>query len=285
MYSRNLNLSWKVREPNSMRASKEALSLTVNNIYLNFSIHIDGIALGPYYSVSNAELQNERNVYYCPLSSYHLYSIPASVLRDAHFSDNTDSRDIFQFVTDHGLKSSQTDGMVMDNLGILFYGLLNENSIAQWDSIKSFTLENQEVIAQDRYHIQWVDGMGFDEAGFLYVVVNKFQRFIHRQLDLSQVNFRILQSKTGSLSYIYSGPATPPLHNNRLSIPENAVTVVPNNEVDYSTTSLPLSFEPTYFSNEYTSSTRLPFVSNANKHFNNFQNCFNLSLILLLILF
>lgn len=33
-----------------MRANRDAVSFAVNGTSLNFSIHVDGIALGPYYN-------------------------------------------------------------------------------------------------------------------------------------------------------------------------------------------------------------------------------------------
>ena len=119
VFSRRINRAWKVRESTSMRANREALSFIVNGTSLNFSIHIDGIALGPYYNPSTGDVntdaagsysveQNyERNVYYSPLSSYHLYSIPATRLRDPDFARKATPRQVFEAVTDHGLKTSQ----------------------------------------------------------------------------------------------------------------------------------------------------------------------------------
>ncbi|XP_053684806.1 protein yellow-like [Sabethes cyaneus] len=214
VYSRQLNRSWKVRENNSMRAAQNAVRFAVNDTELNFSIHIDGIALGPYY---NPHVQNdidpqndplignqnyERNVYYSPLSSYHLYSLPASVLRDPEYVMKASPRDILESVTDYGRKSSQTDGMIMDNQGELYFGLLGEHAIARWDSYRPFTPKNQIVVARDKTHIQWVDGMGFDHEGYLYVVVNRLHNFVAGKLHPEDTNFRILRSKTGALSYV-----------------------------------------------------------------------------------
>lgn len=82
VFSRRLNTSWKLREDNSMRAAVNAVAFAVNGSALNFSIHIDGIAIGPYFDPNVAETASgslvhysenfERNIYYCPLSSYHL---------------------------------------------------------------------------------------------------------------------------------------------------------------------------------------------------------------------
>lgn len=217
VYSRTLNRSWKVREPNSMRAALNAVDFAVNGTSLRFSIHIDGIALGPYYNPNTGDTltlnspkfiannQNyERNVYYCPLSSYHLYSIPASVLRDPEFTRRSSPRQIFDSVIDYGLKLSQTDGMIMDNRGILYYGLLKEHAIAKWDTFQPFTPVNQQIIAKDEQFIQWVDGMSFDENGYLYVVVNRLHNFVAGRLNPNEVNFRILRAKTAGLSYVFT---------------------------------------------------------------------------------
>lgn len=246
VFSKRLNRSWKVRESNSMRAAQNAREFTVNGTNLNFAIHIDGIALGPYYNpdtgatssgtapVFNAFSDNyERNVYYSPLSSYHLYSIPASLLRDPEFSRKASPREVLSAVTDLGLKLSQTDGMIMDNRGTLYYGLLKEHAIAQWDSYKPFTYENQLIVAKDDAFIQWSDGMSFDEEGHLYVVVNHLHNFVAGRLRPNDVNFRILRAKTGTLSYVYTNgfgarnTNTDNLLNRGIFIDDNSISSTP----------------------------------------------------------
>ncbi|XP_055387467.1 protein yellow-like [Condylostylus longicornis] len=220
VFSKRLNRSWKIREPNSMRAALNAVDFAVNGTQLRFSIHIDGIALGPYYNpqtgdtltinspkIGLAEQNYERNVYYSPLSSYHLYSIPASILRDPEFPRRSTPRQVFETVTDYGLKHSQTDGMIMDNRGILYFGLLKDHAIASWDSFQPFTPNNQHIIAQDDDYIQWVDGMTFDESGHLFVVINRLHNFVAGRLNPNVVNFRILRAKVGGQSYVITnGP-------------------------------------------------------------------------------
>lgn len=219
VYSKRLNQSWKVREGNSMRAARNAQEFSINGTNLNFAIHIDGIALGPYYDPDTGMTDSaiaprsqqrlstnnyERRVYYNPLSSYHLYSLPATLLRDPEFARRSGPREVLAAVTDHGMKVSQTDGMVMDNQGTLYYGLLKDNAIAMWDSYRPFTYDNQLIIAKDDNFIQWVDGMSFDEEGHLYIVVNRLFNFVAGRLQPNDVNFRILRAKTGRLSYAYT---------------------------------------------------------------------------------
>lgn len=47
--------------------------------------------------------------------------------------------------------------------------------------------------------------MGFDENGNLYVVINRLHNYVAGRLREDEVNFRILRSKTGSLSYVQTG--------------------------------------------------------------------------------
>lgn len=259
VYSRRLNRSWKVRESNSMRAALNAVSFSVNGSNLNFSIHIDGIALGPYYAAERDGPPEERNVYYSPLSSYHLYSLPASALRNPEFALRSTPRQIYQAVTDYGLKVSQTDGMIMDNQGILYFGLLKENAIAQWDSFTPFTIENQPIIAKDETHIQWTDGFGFDEEGNLYVVINRLHNFVAGRLNINEINFRVLRSKTGTVSYVHSGLNSQiPLGG--LPINDVSVPVITSNDLGFSPSST-----PTY---------QAGFVSNRNSYSGSESNLF-----------
>jgi hypothetical protein len=48
-------------------------------------------------------------------------------------------------------------------------------------------------------------GMGFDENGNLYTVVNRLHNFVAGRLREENINFRILRGKTGTLSYVHTG--------------------------------------------------------------------------------
>lgn len=48
-------------------------------------------------------------------------------------------------------------------------------------------------------------GMGFDELGNIYVVINRLHNFVAGRLREEEINFRILRSKTGTLSYVHTG--------------------------------------------------------------------------------
>lgn len=219
VFSKGENRSWKLRESNSMRAAQNAIKITVNGTTLDTPTNIDGIALSPRYALADRKI--DRNVFYCPLSSYRLYSVPTSVLRDEKMCAQP-PQVIIQYVRDVGIKPSQTEGMIMDDAGVLYYGLIGNYSIAQWDSGTDFAL-TQQIIAKDTNYIQWVDRFAFDDKGNLNVVVNRLNNFVAGSVNPEMINYRILQSHIGAKSYLYSldeeafKKTLPPIVNNQNS--------------------------------------------------------------------
>ncbi|CAG9786094.1 unnamed protein product [Diatraea saccharalis] len=204
VFRRSDKKSWKVRDTKSMSSVPEASAFRINGTSINLPVNIDGIALGPQFFTADDKI--DRTVYYCPLSSYHLYAVNASVLRN----DSIGSTDgaIRPYVVDLGTKASQTDGMKMDSTGVLFYGLIGNSTIAEWNTTVDFHV-GQRTIARDPNYIQWVDRFTFDDRGNVYVVVNRLYNFVKNQVSTSEVNYRILKSHTGTKSYVYAEDLKP----------------------------------------------------------------------------
>lgn len=216
VYSLRLNRAWKIRHP-SMKADPAATVFRVNDVTVSAPLNIAGIALGPRLRNPSAQLVvgEDREVYFCPISSRHLYSVNASVLRD----ENNANSEQFQHggrVRDLGLKNGQTAGMTMDSRGLLYYGLLGDTSIARWDSSQPFTT-SQKLISKDPEYLQWPSSFAFDDMGNLLLITNKLQRFIYDKIRLDQNNFRILSAKVDSKSYFYD--ESPYNYDNRHDVP------------------------------------------------------------------
>ncbi|XP_045771530.1 protein yellow-like [Maniola jurtina] len=201
--------SWKLRDTKSMSSVPEAAIFRINGTTVNLPVNIDGIALGPQFLAEDETV--DRKVYYCPLSSFHLYAINASVLRNESLALKGEGA-IRPYVVDVGMKPSQTDGMKMDSTGALFFGLIGNSTIAEWNTTVDFRT-GQRTIARDPNYIQWVDRFTFDDRGNLYVIVNRLYNFVKNQVSVEEVNYRILRSQTGLKSYVFAEdlvPAQPP---------------------------------------------------------------------------
>ncbi|XP_050461515.1 protein yellow-like [Cataglyphis hispanica] len=196
VYSLKNNTSWKIRH-DSMKAAGEAVGFMVAKTHVINPIHVDGIALSP---ASN----RDRQIYYSPLSSFHLYSLPVSVLRD-------NVTNVDQYVKQLGRKSSQTDGMAMSANGVLYFGLLADDAIAMWDTknTSSFTV-GQRIISRDHYYTQWPDSFTFDDDGNLWCVTNMLQNFLNSRVNITMPNYRLLRLPLGVRSYQYYENGTAP---------------------------------------------------------------------------
>ncbi|KAL6254948.1 hypothetical protein P5V15_014290 [Pogonomyrmex californicus] len=196
VYSLKNNNSWKIRHK-SMRAQAEAVGFMVANTHVINPVHVDGIALSP---ASN----RDRQVYYSPLSSFSLYSIPVSILKN-------NVTNVDQYVKEHGQKSSQTDGMIMSSTGILYFGLLGDDAIAMWDTknTQSFAV-GQRIISRDHVLTQWPDSFAFDEAGNLWCVTNTLQNFLNNRVDINMPNYRLIRTHIGVKNYQFYENGTAP---------------------------------------------------------------------------
>ncbi|XP_076160610.1 dopaminechrome tautomerase [Ptiloglossa arizonensis] len=196
VYSLANNTSWKVRH-DSMKVEAEAAKFMVHKTPVNVPIPVNGIALSP---ASN----NDRQLYYSPLSSFHLYSIPTSALKSN--VSNIDS-----FVKELGRKSSQSDGMTMSATGVLYFGLLADDAVSMWDTKQSASFSTgMRVISRDHERLQWPDTFAFDEDGNLHCITNSLQNFLVSRVNITASNFRILQSKPGVKNYQYLEDGTAP---------------------------------------------------------------------------
>ncbi|XP_024867451.1 protein yellow-like [Temnothorax curvispinosus] len=196
VYSLKDNNSWKVRH-DSMKAKSEAVGFMVAKTHVINPVHVDGIALSPASS-------RDRQVYYSPLSSFHLYSIPVSALKN-------NVTNIDRYVRELGRKSSQTDGMAMSSTGVLYFGLLADDAISMWDTknIASFTV-GQRVISRDHVLTQWPDSFAFDDDGNFWCVTNMLQNFLNNRVDINVPNYRLIRSRVGVKNYQYYENGTAP---------------------------------------------------------------------------
>ncbi|XP_012254694.2 major royal jelly protein 3-like [Athalia rosae] len=190
VYSLRDNESWKIRNARTMRAQVGAIPFAVNGTPLAVPFNVDGIALSPP--------GRNRQLYYCPLSSYHLYRVPVEVLRNRSFTS------IDNYVVDLGVKKSQADGMMMSNTGVIYTGLLQDDAVARWNTRDGSEFsEALEIYGQDHTTMQWQDGFALDDYGRLWCVTNALQRFVTFTLDITEINFRLVRRDTGTKSYQY----------------------------------------------------------------------------------
>lgn len=124
----------------------------------------DGIALSA----------DREMLYWCALTARHLYAVNTAVLRD--FS--TSAAEVEAAVIDLGDKGTNTDGMGADNHGLIYYTMLEGQGIGIHDPADR---SHRPFITDPR--MIWVDGMTFDNQGYLIFNSNRLHELFGGDLD------------------------------------------------------------------------------------------------------
>jgi sugar lactone lactonase YvrE len=143
-----------------------------------FKVASDGIALSA----------DGETLYYCPLSSRHLYSIPTHLLRDPA----TPEAQIEAAVKDLGEKGA-SDGLEADDRGYIYAGDYERNSIRQRST------DGEWVTVAHDPRILWPDTMSMASDGFLYFTSNQLHRQaqFHEGVDRRQKPYVLFRIKVG----------------------------------------------------------------------------------------
>lgn len=115
----------------------------------------DGIALS----------SDGKTLYFCPLSSRHLYSVPTELLRDSKVTESA----LEEAVTDLGEKGA-SDGLEADAQGSVYAGDYENNAIKQRLADGSW-----RTLVQDP-KVLWPDTLSIGPDGYLYFIANQLHR-------------------------------------------------------------------------------------------------------------
>lgn len=126
-----------------------------------------------------------ETLYYSPLSSRHMYSVPTRSLLDGKLSE----ADLASKVRDLGLKGA-SDGLESDDKNRVYGGDYEHHSIRMFDDGKWST------IAQSR-EILWPDTLSVASDGYLYFTANQLDRQagFHAGKDLRVKPYKLLRIK------------------------------------------------------------------------------------------
>ncbi|MEG5264931.1 L-dopachrome tautomerase-related protein [Pseudomonas sp. JDS28PS106] len=115
----------------------------------------DGIALS----------NDGKTLYFCPLSSRHLYSVPTALLRDPKVTE----AQLEEAVVDLGDKGA-SDGLEADAGGSVYAGDYEHNAIRQMLPDGTW-----RTVVQDS-KILWPDTLSIGPDGYLYFIANQLHR-------------------------------------------------------------------------------------------------------------
>lgn len=140
---------------------------------------------------------DRKTVYWCPLTGRNLYALDTALLQDYSIPDD----EIEKAVQDLGDKGTNTDGMGADNHGLIYYTMLEGMGIGIYDPVK----RTFSPFITDKL-MNWVDGMTFDNQGYLIFNNNHLHVLFDGDLDWNdENNFIVWKAYLGEgvKSYLY----------------------------------------------------------------------------------
>jgi sugar lactone lactonase YvrE len=142
-----------------------------------FGVGSDGIAISP----------DGKTLYYCALTSRHLYSVSVDALSDQSKSDV----EVAATVRDLGEKGGAGDGLESDAQGRVYLSDYEHNAIRR----RSLNNEIETLVHDPR--VLWPDTLSLAADGYLYFTANQIERqsVFHSGQDLRQKPYVLFRVK------------------------------------------------------------------------------------------
>jgi sugar lactone lactonase YvrE len=142
-----------------------------------FAVGSDGIAISP----------DGRTLYYCPLTSRHLYSVSVDALVDRSDSD----AEVAATVRDLGEKGGAGDGLEADAEGRVYLSDYEHDSITR----RNHGGDIETLVHDPR--VLWPDTLSLASNGYLYFTVNQIERqgIFHEEQDLRKKPYALFRVK------------------------------------------------------------------------------------------
>jgi sugar lactone lactonase YvrE len=144
---------------------------------MRFAVGSDGIAMSP----------DGKTLFYCALTTRHLYTVSVDALVDRNKSDV----EVASTVKDLGEKGGASDGLESDAQGRVYLSDYEHNSIRRW------TTGNEiETLVHDP-RVLWPDTLSLAADGYLYFTANQIERqgSFHNGQDLRQKPYVLFRLK------------------------------------------------------------------------------------------
>lgn len=144
-----------------------------------FEVGADGIAISP----------DGKTLYYCPLTSRHLYSVSVDALADRSKSD----AEVALTVKDFGEKGGASDGLESDEQGRVYLSDIEHDAIHR----RNADGEIETIVHDPR--VLWPDTLSLAADGYLYFTANQIERgaIHHGGKDLRQKPYVLFRVKVG----------------------------------------------------------------------------------------
>lgn len=143
---------------------------------------IFGMSLSP-----RTEL-GDRLLYFSPLASHREFVVSTRTLQNS--SKVEDSWKEFVPLDERG-PNSHTTSRVMDDNGMQFYNLIDQNAVGCWNSKTQYNRKNHGIVDKDDVRLIFPADVKVDSNDNLWVISDRMSNFLIGSLDFDEINFRV----------------------------------------------------------------------------------------------
>lgn len=167
-----------------------ASNLTLHGIHFQWTDGIFGLSLSPINNYI------DRILYFHSLSSFREFYVYTSVLKDPSKVKNS-ANDFKLFGESRG-PNGHSSASVIDDNGVMFYGLITQDSVACWDTNKGYHKRTTGIVAKNSDTLVFPNDIKVDSEPQqnVWVLSNKLPMFQVAPLNTDDYNYRILFANT-----------------------------------------------------------------------------------------
>ncbi|KAJ8939791.1 hypothetical protein NQ314_010995 [Rhamnusium bicolor] len=142
------------------------------------------------FTIDNLNFQWDgyRRLFFSPLASHREFVVSTRTLQNS--SKVEDSYKDFYPLEERG-PNSHTTARVMDDDGVQFFNLIDQNAVGCWNSKTLYHPQNLGLIDKDDVKLIFPSDVKVDENKNLWVLSDKMSNFLISSLDYKEINFRI----------------------------------------------------------------------------------------------
>ncbi|KAJ9588885.1 hypothetical protein L9F63_017825 [Diploptera punctata] len=152
---------------------------------------IFGMALSPI------KADGFRTLFFSPLASHREFAVSTKILRDKTLAENSYQEFVALDERGHG---GHTTATFMDDNGLMFFNLIDQNAVGCWDSSRHpYHQKYHGLVDQDDVGLVFPSDVKVDRHQNLWVVSDRMPVFLVADaLDPKDINFRIYSTSVAN---------------------------------------------------------------------------------------
>ncbi|XP_072931763.1 uncharacterized protein [Epargyreus clarus] len=158
---------------------------TLHGLNYQWSDGLLGMSLGKLHL-------GDRLLYYHSMSSSLEFFVNTSVLRDPKRVDNAVSE--FKLLGESRGPAGQVSAAAIDRNGVMFFGLISQDSIGCWNTRKEYKKDNLGIVAQSNKILVFPNDLRIDHEAqqVIWIIINKLPMYELNLLNPEEYNYRVI---------------------------------------------------------------------------------------------